>query len=328
MSAYQEFLRRITSGKYLYGTYCDRETGSTNPHRFRVSMGFHMPARKDNALVTTVGSDGEDRRSLWIGHDLRNLGKGMAHFEKLADTLKSGTWEPPPLKVTRFPKPAPSTGFREIAVPTVEHRLLASELLDVLEPVLDQALSPHQHGYRSGTVPGFMTVSAGSTEIVARLLMRYIKRGYVRAAEIDARNAFQSVNRQLLREMLVHDGCPNSFADLIIESPLGIDCREARGERTWAFVGHSPALIGEETARTPRARRLRALRGVDETGGWADRSVSPSAVGELSRRGYAPGITLPVLAPRGPASGRGGLAGPRRRSRLGHAAARRSDAAG
>lgn len=208
------------SAKFIFGTHHDRQTGALRAHRYRKEVGFHQPPPKDNALCDTKGSDGETRRSTWTP----DHGKGIRLLTPLAQRISIGAYKPEPLKLARWPKPN-GRGTRVVAVPTVYDRLAHSVLLELMEPIIDPILSPWQHGYRAKEiagreiiVPGFNGIARGSTEIVARRMLRAVRAGYVHLAELDIVDAFPSVDRAILKAKLIDDGCPKRFARQIIRA--------------------------------------------------------------------------------------------------------------
>lgn len=213
------FRQRITSMRFLLGTFMDRQTGALKTHRYRVELGATSPAPTDHSLPFSEGIDYESRMSLYrqVEHT------GLRGFESIALAWRDGTYRPEPMKLVLVEKQGSPGKFRELAVPTVLDRLVQVVLFEVLEPVIDPILSPWQHGYRSTSiqgrrvpVPGFPNVARGSTKIVALRLYRGMKSGFPFVLEIDAVNAFPSVSRGLLFNMLVADGCCRRFANDII----------------------------------------------------------------------------------------------------------------
>jgi hypothetical protein len=224
LEAYDTFIGRAGSATFLYGTHFDRQTGATGTHRFREAMGVHYPAPNDGAQQWTSGVDKQTRYMSWNTAQRR----GPSVFVPMAERLLHGTYRPKPLLICRFVQ-AGRTKPREIAVPTVEDRVMSTVLLEVLTPIIDPVLSDRQHGYRSSFVagrrvrlPDLQNIARGSTAALATRLFARARAGAVHLAEADITNAFMSVNRELLLQALQDDQCPVAFAKLIIRC-LGDD---------------------------------------------------------------------------------------------------------
>ena len=217
-AAYTTWLALAGSAKYLVGTHLDRQEGATKTHSYRRRLGQRRPGRPDHSELHTRGSDGITRNASYLPKD-----QLFREFVPIAERIKAGTYKPFLLQEARWPKH--HGGERVIEYPTVWDRCVGSVLLEVLEPLLDPALSVHQHGYRASRilgveidVPGFQGVPRGSTDIVARKLRRWVASGPTCIWEIDVVDAFPSVSRARLRAMLIEDGCPEGFARQIIRA--------------------------------------------------------------------------------------------------------------
>ena len=216
-AAEAEFVRRGGSANYLFGTMLDRQTGATTTHYLRERLGIHVPARTDGGARWTRGVDRQTRHDAWVVAKKA----GPAMLVRIAARVRAGTWAPDPLLLCRVPKG--NGQVRTIAVPTVVDRSVLSVLLEVLEPVIDPALSPAQHGYRTTHLAGTKVevtrmpgIPRGSCLAVAVRLVEAVSSGYIHLAEADIKKAFLSVNRPVLRRLLVADGCSPRFAQVII----------------------------------------------------------------------------------------------------------------
>lgn len=209
------------SAKYLAGTHRDRQTGAVRAHRWRQEFGQQHRAHADKSGLHVVDSDEESRLSSFRGeHSLRR------DLLPVAQRVREGKYHPRRLREARWPKDphTPRRGWRVVEIPTVTDRLACSVLLEILEPLLDPVLSDHQHGYRASRVLGryrgvpdeFPGIPRGSTDIVAHRLARHLAQGWSCVWEIDVVNAFPSVSRKRLRQILIEDGCPKAFSRDII----------------------------------------------------------------------------------------------------------------
>jgi len=222
--AIKTLMQRLTSAKFLFATHHDRQTAAIHSHTDRVAHGALVPPPTDHSGLRTVGTDGESRKSTLI----RAKGPGIKMYTPIAKAWGSKTYTPQPLRIVQWPKGTrkkPKKGIRTIAVPTVQDRNVGAVILEILEPLFDPSLSDFQHGYRSSVVagkqtsaPGFPNIPRGSTEIVARRVLRAVRGGRHYLLEMDIENAFPSVSRAKLIELLAQEGCPTWFAKALVRS--------------------------------------------------------------------------------------------------------------
>lgn len=71
-----------------------------------------------------------------------------SNLERLASTLSRGWYTPLPTRRATIPKK--SGGLRDLAIPTIEDRIVQRALLDHLEPVVERLFADASHGYRPG----------------------------------------------------------------------------------------------------------------------------------------------------------------------------------
>ncbi len=216
--AEQEYLRQAGSPEFLWASYHDRQTAALHTHKFRREMGVRWPCKADHAGAFVLDAQGESRTSHWQAR------VGIQQFVGAAAQVRNRTYRSGLLRIARWPKPN-GRGWRVIAIPTLEDRLVGAVLLEVIEPILDPMLSDYQHGYRATSIegrqveaPGFPGIARGSTEIVARRVLRAVRGGHLWVVELDIVNAFPSVDRPLLRQMLTEAGASKSFARTIIRA--------------------------------------------------------------------------------------------------------------
>lgn len=232
--AHQLWLSIGGSARYLAATHRDRQTGAVHTHKWRQQQGQQQRARADHSGLRVLGSDRESRLSSFRG--TRGL---LRLLTPVAERVRAGRYHPSALLEVRWPKDPHNVrrGWRVVEMPTVIDRLVCSVLLEVLEPLLDPALSEDQHGYRASRVlgryigiPGFPGVPRGSTEVVALRLAQRLSAGWTCAWELDVVDAFPSVSRKKLRNALIEDGCPKAFSRDIIAA-LGRHVSTRQGTR-------------------------------------------------------------------------------------------------
>jgi len=70
------------------------------------------------------------------------------HGTTLIGTVRSGSYQPKPIKGVNIPKTNGKT--RLLGVPTVADRMIQQALLQVLEPLFEPDFRPYSYGFRPG----------------------------------------------------------------------------------------------------------------------------------------------------------------------------------
>jgi group II intron reverse transcriptase/maturase len=123
-----------------------------------------------------------------------------AHGKELAESVKLGKYTPKPVRRVEIPKP--DGGTRELGVPTVVDRVIQLAIAQVLEPIFEPGFSDSSYGFRPGR-----NAQQGMTK--AR---EYYDEGYICVVDIDLAKYFDTINHDLLINMLrekVQDEEPN-----------------------------------------------------------------------------------------------------------------------
>jgi RNA-directed DNA polymerase len=89
------------------------------------------------------GSPGVDGMSV---HDLSGYLK--QHWPAIREQLRSGTYEPQPVRRVEIPKP--DGGVRKLGIPTVLDRFIQQAVMQVLQRRWDRTFSQHSYGFRPG----------------------------------------------------------------------------------------------------------------------------------------------------------------------------------
>jgi RNA-directed DNA polymerase len=95
------------------------------------------------AVRANKGAPGVDRVTVEAyGQNLEEKLRQLHH------ELKTGTYEPQPVRRVEIPKP--DGGVRMLGVPAVKDRIVQQALLNVLQPIFDPGFHPSSYGYRPG----------------------------------------------------------------------------------------------------------------------------------------------------------------------------------
>ncbi|WP_217425579.1 group II intron reverse transcriptase/maturase, partial [Magnetospirillum sp. SS-4] len=120
------------------GAYRDMWNWVTDPHNLRVAW-------KRVASNRGARSSGPDRLTVRTIQDRI----GVDHF--LADTrrrLRTGAYQPTPVRRVMIPKRGKPGQFRPLGVPTVRDRLVQAAVLQLLEPIFEAVFMPVSYGFR------------------------------------------------------------------------------------------------------------------------------------------------------------------------------------
>jgi RNA-directed DNA polymerase len=111
----------------------------TDPRNLRMAMA--RVARNKGAR--TAGVDGLNvRKALVNGAE--------AFVQELRAQLRSGNYEPSPVRRVLIPKTGQLGKFRPLGIPTVRDRVVQAAVKNILEPVFEADFYPVSHGFRPG----------------------------------------------------------------------------------------------------------------------------------------------------------------------------------
>jgi RNA-directed DNA polymerase len=113
------------------------------------------------------------------------------HKQTLVASLLDGSYQPQPVRGVQIPKPG-GNGMRQLGIPTVVDRLVQQAMLQVLEPILDPAFSPHSYGFRP---------RRGAHDALAAA-RQYVADGRTIVVDIDLEKFFDKVNHDILMARL------------------------------------------------------------------------------------------------------------------------------
>lgn len=118
----------------LFNLVCDHRT--LNDAWFRLAR---------NRGSRTPGSDGMTRRRI------EERPGGVARFlDEVRTELRTGTYQPEPVRQRLIPKAGKPGQFRPLGIPTLKDRLVQMALKFVLEPIFEADFYPTSYGFRRG----------------------------------------------------------------------------------------------------------------------------------------------------------------------------------
>src|SRR6266540_3991760 len=109
------------------------------------------------------------------------------HELEIGEQLRSGTYQPQPVRRVEIPKPD-GQGGRKLGIPCVLDRFVQQAVLQVLQKRWDPTFSDHSHGFRPGR----------SARQAVREAQQYIAEGYRWVVDLDLEQFFDRVNHDRL----------------------------------------------------------------------------------------------------------------------------------
>lgn len=112
------------------------------------------------------------------------------HNAEIVEAIRKGKYRPKPVRRVEIPKP--DGGIRMLGVPTVIDRMVQQALAQVLQPIFEPTFSDSSFGFRPKR----------SAQQAIKRAKEYYGRGYTHVVDIDLAKYFDTVNHDLLMEML------------------------------------------------------------------------------------------------------------------------------
>lgn len=118
------------------------------------------------------------------------------HWEELSDTIRQGRYKPQPVRRKEIPKP--DGGVRKLGIPTVIDRIIQQAIAQQLVPIYEPLFSDDSYGYRPNR----------SAQQAIQKVKQYAEQGYTSAVLVDLSKYFDTLNHELLMNLLrknIHD---------------------------------------------------------------------------------------------------------------------------
>ena len=118
------------------------------------------------------------------------------HREELLETIRQGKYRPQPVRRKEIPKP--DGGVRKLGIPTVVDRIIQQAIAQQLTPIYEPLFSDLSFGYRPGR----------SAQMAIQKVKEYAEQGYTQAVLVDLSKYFDTLNHELLMNLLrknIHD---------------------------------------------------------------------------------------------------------------------------
>ena len=118
------------------------------------------------------------------------------HREELLESIRQGKYRPQPVRRKAIPKP--DGGVRKLGIPTVVDRIIQQAIAQQLVLIYEPLFSDGSYGYRPKR----------SAQMAIQKVKEYTEQGYTQAVLIDLSKYFDTLNHDLLMNMVreqVHD---------------------------------------------------------------------------------------------------------------------------
>ena len=125
------------------------------------------------------------------------------HREELLKKLYSGKYKPKAVRRVEIPKP--DGGKRMLGVPTVIDRMLQQAIVQVLQPIFEPTFSENSYGFRPKRRAGQAIQKA----------VEYYDEGYRHVVDLDLAKYFDTVNHDILIDMIRAEVKDERVVDLI-----------------------------------------------------------------------------------------------------------------
>lgn len=113
--------------------------------------------------------------------------------DELLESIRQGKYKPQPVRRKEIPKP--DGGIRKLGNPTVVDRIIQQAIAQQLTPIYEPKFSETSYGYRPGR----------SARQAIERVREYAEEGYTQAVLVDLSKYFDTLNHELLMNLLRKD---------------------------------------------------------------------------------------------------------------------------
>ena len=113
-----------------------------------------------------------------------------ANGQELINKILSEKYKPQPVRKVEIPKP--NGGKRQLGIPTVVDRMIQQAIAQILSPIFEEEFSDNSYGFRAGR----------SAHQAIKRSKEYYEQGYTKVVDIDLEKYFDTVNHEMLINML------------------------------------------------------------------------------------------------------------------------------
>ena len=166
-------------------------------------------------VKANAGAAGVDNQTIEMFED--HL---ATNLEKIAQTLKEGTYRPQAIKRVWIPKPG-SQEQRPLGIPTVRDRVVQTALRSVIEPIFEIEFAQHSYGFRP---------NRGCKDALRRVT-ELLEEGYVWVVDADLKSYFDTIPHPQLMERVERKVADGRVLSLI-EGFLKQDIMEDKQRQT------------------------------------------------------------------------------------------------
>ena len=125
------------------------------------------------------------------------------HRKELLDSIRAGKYKPQPVRRKEIPKP--DGGVRQLGIPTVIDRVIQQAIAQQLTPIFEPLFIDGSYGYRPNR----------SAQQAIQKVKEYAEQGYTTAVEIDLSKYFDTLNHELLMNMVREEVKDKRVTDLV-----------------------------------------------------------------------------------------------------------------
>ena len=181
------------------------------------------------------------------------------HKEDLLESLRNGSYKPSPVRRKDIPKP--DGGTRQLGIPTVIDRIIQQAIAQILIPIYEPQFSDASYGYRPGR----------SAKEAIRKVKKYAEEGYTHAVQVDLSKYFDTINHDLLLNLLrqtIKDGRVIKLIKKYLKSGIMADGVIVRTEKGTPQGGPLSPLLANiylnEFDQEWKRRRMKHIRYADD----------------------------------------------------------------